>query len=602
MGAIVKTDDGGYLIGCTLNGTNIDLGNNVYLSRHGYNDGAIIKYNANGEAEWANDIVGDSSDAISTVAQASDGGAFAGGYFSSYTIDCSNGVSCKNLGSQNGVVLKYNEKGEIEWADSIGGSSYDSVDAVIATNDGGCIAIANCSSQLIHYGKNNETIFNSSNEAYRDGLVIKYTATGEIEWIKKIGGEFSETLTCITLTVDGGFIVGGEFNSPKLDFGNGITIEKNNNAYTYENFGMMIKFSANGEVEWAKKVGDATSYNSIHSIKSTIDGGYIVGGFFLGNIELDNGETLVYTGGSGDAMLIKYSSDNSIEWYKTIWGTRSGNPSMGDERMGDVIQTSDDGYLVAVVSTSKSITIDNIKMTTYNENSGIIIKYDKNGTAEWAKLFGGAEGISANSIVEIEEGSYIVGGRTRSTSTDFGNDVKINSRGDFIVNYGEIAPTSVVVHHYLEGTTTKLADDVTIEGKSGDAYTTGPASLDSKYELVATPDNASGKMKKSQVEVNYYYKLKDTSVLVHHYKEGTTEKVSEDVTINGKVDDAYATSTATDIPEYYQLVSTPTNASGTMTEKQITVTYYYKLKSYLYTVRYLEKDTNKVLNAPSRSI
>ena len=82
---------------------------------------------------------------------------------------------------------------------------------------------------------------------------------------------------------------------------------------------------------------------------------------------------------------------------------------------------------------------------------------------------------------------------------------------------------------------------------------------------------------------------------MHHYIKGTTTSLSDDVTIGGKIGDAYAASPATDIPEYYELVATPSNQAGTMTDDQITVTYYYKLKSYLYTVRYLEKDTNKVL-------
>ena len=47
------------------------------------------------------------------------------------------------------------------------------------------------------------------------------------------------------------------------------------------------------------------------------------------------------------------------------------------------------------------------------------------------------------------------------------------------------------------------------------------------YELISTPTNASGTMTKDTIEVIYYYKLKATSVLVHHYKENTTEQLEE---------------------------------------------------------------------------
>ena len=95
-----------------------------------------------------------------------------------------------------------------------------------------------------------------------------------------------------------------------------------------------------------------------------------------------------------------------------------------------------------------------------------------------------------------------------------------------------------------------------------------------------------------------YKDLSKSSILVHHYIKGTTTSLSDDVTIGGKIGDAYAASPATDIPEYYELVDTPSNQAGTMTEDQIVVTYYYQLKSYPYTVNYLEKDTGTVLHVP----
>ena len=88
---------------------------------------------------------------------------------------------------------------------------------------------------------------------------------------------------------------------------------------------------------------------------------------------------------------------------------------------------------------------------------------------------------------------------------------------------------------------------------------------------------------------------KDTSVIVHHYIKDTTTKLSDDVTINGKIADTYNTTVAKDIPEYYELVAEPTNKTGKMTKDTIEVIYYYQLKKYPYTVNYLEKDTNKIL-------
>ena len=80
-------------------------------------------------------------------------------------------------------------------------------------------------------------------------------------------------------------------------------------------------------------------------------------------------------------------------------------------------------------------------------------------------------------------------------------------------------------------------------------------------------------------EVIVTFKDVRTSVLVHHYKEGTSEKLSEDVTINGEIGDSYTTQVASDIPQNYEVVNTPSNASGNMVASQTVVTYYYRLKT-----------------------
>ena len=86
-----------------------------------------------------------------------------------------------------------------------------------------------------------------------------------------------------------------------------------------------------------------------------------------------------------------------------------------------------------------------------------------------------------------------------------------------------------------------------------------------------------------------------SNVLVHHYKENTTEKVPsknggevEEEVIAGKVGESYSTNASSNIAQNYELVAEPANKNGTMTESQIVVTYYYRLKT--------PNITNQVIN------
>ena len=78
--------------------------------------------------------------------------------------------------------------------------------------------------------------------------------------------------------------------------------------------------------------------------------------------------------------------------------------------------------------------------------------------------------------------------------------------------------SKVVVHYYIENTTTKVpsteegqvVEDKTITGNVGESYTTTSAeNVDKAYKLVSTSGNTRGEITEKVIEVIYYYQLKD---------------------------------------------------------------------------------------------
>ena len=138
-------------------------------------------------------------------------------------------------------------------------------------------------------------------------------------------------------------------------------------------------------------------------------------------------------------------------------------------------------------------------------------------------------------------------------------------------------PAKVIVRHYLQGTTTSVADDEIIKGEVGDEYTTTAKELD-KYVVVESsmPSNASGNMTSQEIEVIYVYELRESKVIVHHYKDGTEEKLVEDEEKVGKVGESYTTNYKTDIEGYLVVIEKlPDNMNGTYSKDTIEVIYYY---------------------------
>ena len=168
--------------------------------------------------------------------------------------------------------------------------------------------------------------------------------------------------------------------------------------------------------------------------------------------------------------------------------------------------------------------------------------------------------------------------------------------GTITINYIYTLKPAKVAVNYLDESNKPIAEGETLTGKVFDEYETIAKEIYG-YELTATPANASGTMTEAEITVNYIYRLKDTSVVVKHIDAETDEPLCDAETIKGKVFDEYTTSAKSFYG--YKLVSEPINASGTMTEESIEVTYYYTLKDASIIVNYIDENNNTI--APSET-
>lgn len=150
--------------------------------------------------------------------------------------------------------------------------------------------------------------------------------------------------------------------------------------------------------------------------------------------------------------------------------------------------------------------------------------------------------------------------------------IKLKSSDNTITFIYSLKDAKVIVHHYEEGTTIKIAEDETINGKVSKDYTTKEADVYG-YILVSTPENASGMFTDEVTEVIYYYK-KDMSKVITKYVDEDGKVLLEETTTNGQVGTDYQTSPAT-ITDY-ELINTIGEVKGKYTKEDIVVTYVYQ--------------------------
>jgi hypothetical protein len=243
----------------------------------------------------------------------------------------------------------------------------------------------------------------------------------KIEWDSLYGGNGHETLNTMLVTNDGGCIMGGYSESEKS--GNKSEASKGKSDF------WVIKTDKNGTIEWDKTIG-GDDYDELNSIVQTTDGGYLLGGDSSSGISGD--KTEAKRSEQKDYWIVKLDGDGNIEWDKTIGGD-------GIDYLKSVNTTTDGGYILGGHSFSNR----SGEKTENSKGRGDywVVKLDSDKNIDWDITLGGDKNDVLTSVIQTNDGGYIVCGDTYSGisgdktepvkgHTDFWI-VKLNANGTF---------------------------------------------------------------------------------------------------------------------------------------------------------------------------
>lgn len=251
-------------------------------------------------------------------------------------------------------VVKTNDEGKIEWRTILGGKEKEYGHAVEETSDGGYLVVGNTQS----FGEGDSNLY-----------IIKLNRDGSRQWEKTIGNS----------NTDGTSIVKAENNSYV------IAGYQNNDVY-------LVKIDEQGEMVWEKNFG-GTASDFANTVRSTADGGYIIGGETFSNNGLENKK---------DFYLIKVSKDGEKEWEK-MYGDQEIYDSVND------IQQTNNGEFMIVGTKIKRVW--NGGYFPQEIPDIYYAKIDSEGELLWEKTFGQEETYEeAYSIEKTLDGNYVISG------------------------------------------------------------------------------------------------------------------------------------------------------------------------------------------------
>lgn len=276
---ILQTQDGGFFFTGFLDITSARADGNTEksntLTRHGVGEFWGTKINNVGDLQWRGYFGGTNNDRSHAVVQAEDGGFVMAGFTESDDFDISD-----TQGSYDFWMVKVDDKGNMAWERSFGGSGIEISYDIAKTDDGGYVVAGNTFST-------DGDISKSKGES--DFWLIKVNDVGSLVWERSFGGTQFDAAQAVIQSKDGGFIVAGNSKSKDID-------ASSNNG---ENDIWIVKTDPDGNLVWQKSFGGSAIDFGFDVIENS-EGGILV----VGETSSTDFTSITSKGGS-DLVVIK---------------------------------------------------------------------------------------------------------------------------------------------------------------------------------------------------------------------------------------------------------------------------------------------------------
>ena len=434
-----------------------DAANNVYITGYfesvfyfvpetssnlaqafGSEDIFIAKYSSNGTFLWGRSIGGSGQERPSGMDVTADGNISLTGYFNG-TVDFNPGSAVNNLtatGNRDIFVLKLTSNGDYTWAHKFGSSLPDEGLATCFDPNGN-VFVTGYFQETVDFNPGSST--NNFTATSYDIFILKLDANGNYVWNYDLGSNPAEQGRAIQCDASGNVYTSGSFGS-SLDFNPGAATEFMNATGVDDIY--LLKLTNDGNFIWSKKIGGISNEYAL-SMSIDVNGSAILGGHFASTTTFNSFPNVAVTSaGLDDAFVVKFNSDGSHAWTRTIGSTGfDRTQAVATDAQGNVYAT---GFFQGIVDLNPDAGVENY---TANQEDCFVIKLSPSGAFINASVMGGAGsdysyGIATDAI----GGIYTCGSFTQTADFDPSSQVNaLTSIGGFDVflsKWGQCVPTT----------------------------------------------------------------------------------------------------------------------------------------------------------------
>ena len=288
-----------------------------------------------------------------------------------------------------------------QWARSSGGPSTGVQEgwAVSADKTGNVYVSGYYEGDSIIFG--NQTLMSAG--GYNQCLV-KYSPSGNLLWARGpvVSHDVQMAEPYIATDDSGNVYLTAQFRGDSVIFG-GINLGYNN--LHNDNNLLLVKYDSTGNVLWAKRFGDSTSYIVPGGITTDAMGHIILTGAYSGS-SLRFGSFNVPATNVGNIFTARLDATGQVQWVKTAAG-----PQVFAQGTGVATDGAGSVYVTGWFEFD-SIVLDRVVLHNPTPSTaGMLLKYDSAGNISWGTVFTGPRVyVLPNGIaVDARGNSYLTG-------------------------------------------------------------------------------------------------------------------------------------------------------------------------------------------------
>lgn len=393
----------------------------------------------NADYEWATSFTGSEYGFAFSVCSDAAGNVYTtGGFLGTVDFDPGAGTtSLTSAGSTDIYVTKQDAAGNLIWAKSFPGTN---------NNNGRGIAVDAAGNVYTTGGFRGSVDFdpgagvnNQTANGFSAIFILKLNASGDLAWVKNIGGTSGGSGYGIALDAAGNIYTTGEYGGTvDFDPGAGTTNLTGGGIFT-------LKLNAAGNFVWANGSGQGSGSTAGEGITVDNTGNVYTAGRFSGTVDFDAtvGVGELTSNGSVDAFITKFDATGNFVWARNF-GASSYDVAKGIalDGLGNVILS---GHFQETTDFDPGT--GTVNLVSNGNYDVFIVKLDLSGNYVWAKSFGGTSGETGNGIYSDALGNiYTTGGFQGTIDFDPGagtsnlastgsSDIfisKLNTSGDFV--------------------------------------------------------------------------------------------------------------------------------------------------------------------------